>query len=182
MQDDIDLGVLTPDEHGQYERFSHMNNMPIGFQLRAHAVTLAATAAWAILTVLFVTVGGPATLLGRTGSDPAAVVVIGLSVIVAGIVGICAIAVRVGTSALDRARTPFLEQIGYSTRLPAAAPSRDEDDDNYPVKSRRQLQHEWYGERSELNWTHRVQAEALGIEDADTYVNNFLESDRDYRD
>lgn len=43
-------------------------------------------------------------------------------------------------------------------------------------RSTRQMQHEWYGEHTELNFRHREQAEALGM-DADTYVSNFLESD-----
>lgn len=45
-------------------------------------------------------------------------------------------------------------------------------------KSRRQTQHEWYGDHAELNWHDRVRAEMYGI-DADTYVSNVLENDKD---
>jgi len=42
--------------------------------------------------------------------------------------------------------------------------------------SRRQEQHRWYGEHSDLTWRDREQAQAWGM-DADTYKSNFLESD-----
>lgn len=41
----------------------------------------------------------------------------------------------------------------------------------------RQRQHAWYRDHSELNWRHREQGEALGFDNADEYVNNFLESE-----
>lgn len=41
----------------------------------------------------------------------------------------------------------------------------------------RQSQHAWYRGHSELNWRHREQGQALGFDNADDYVNNFLESE-----
>lgn len=69
----------------------------------------------------------------------------------------------------------YLESIGYESRR--EQPSNTDRDD-YQFKSRRQMQHEWYGDHSELNWRHREQAEMFGM-DADTYVSNFLENDKD---
>jgi hypothetical protein len=50
------------------------------------------------------------------------------------------------------------------------------DSDDY--MSKRQRDHLWYGDHSELNWRDREQAQAWGM-DADTYVSNWLENDRD---
>lgn len=82
----------------------------------------------------------------------------------------------------------LLEQVGYAERMREKEEnlqalrldrerraSRQSSDGSYP-RSARQTQHEWYGEHTELNFRHREQAEALGM-DADTYVSNFLESD-----
>lgn len=44
--------------------------------------------------------------------------------------------------------------------------------------SRRQMQHEWYGGHSELNYTDRVRGEMYGM-DADTYISNVAEHDKD---
>lgn len=75
----------------------------------------------------------------------------------------------------QRAVDDYLEGIGYASRRERSG-NRDRDDFQY--KSRRQMQHEWYGDHSELNWRHREQAEMFGM-DADTYVSNFLENDKD---
>lgn len=75
----------------------------------------------------------------------------------------------------QRAVDDYLESIGYASRRKRSG-NRDRDD--YQFKSRRQMQHEWYGDHSELNWRHREQAEMFGM-DADTYVSNFLENDKD---
>ncbi|RXZ72765.1 hypothetical protein [Agromyces albus] len=48
----------------------------------------------------------------------------------------------------------------------------------WDAKSKRQMQHEWYGSHSELDWRDREQAEALGL-DVETYISNVLENDRD---
>lgn len=81
---------------------------------------------------------------------------------------------RVKKDAL-RAVDEYLESIGYASRRERA---RDSDHDDFQFKSRRQMQHEWYGDHSELNWQHREQAKIFGM-DADTYVSNFLENDKD---
>lgn len=74
-----------------------------------------------------------------------------------------------------RAVDEYLESIGYPSRRER---TRDSDHDDFPFKSRRQMQHEWYGDHSELNWRDREQAKILGM-DADTYVSNVLEHDKD---
>lgn len=75
-----------------------------------------------------------------------------------------------------RAVDEYLESIGYANRLER---TRDSDHDDFQFKSRRQMEHEWYGDdHSELSWQHREQATVLGM-DADTYVSNFLENDKD---
>lgn len=57
----------------------------------------------------------------------------------------------------------------------SAATIDDDYDDNM---SKRQRDHLWYGDHSELNWRDREQAQAWGM-DADTYVSNWLEHDKD---
>lgn len=74
-----------------------------------------------------------------------------------------------------RAVDEYLKSLGYANRLER---TRDSDHDDFQFKSRRRMQHEWYGDHSELNWQHREQATVLGM-DADTYVSNFLENDKD---
>lgn len=55
-------------------------------------------------------------------------------------------------------------------------PTSVRDYDDGPLKSTRQLQHEWYEGHSELNWQDREIAEMYGM-DVDTYINNFKEAD-----
>lgn len=74
-----------------------------------------------------------------------------------------------------RAVDEYLESIGYTSRRER---TRDSDSDDFQIKSRRRMQHEWYEDHSELNWRDREQAGIFGM-DADTYVNNFLEHDKD---
>lgn len=52
------------------------------------------------------------------------------------------------------------------------------DDDAYDDLSKRQRDHLWYGDHSDLTWRDREQAQAWGM-DADTYVSNWLEHDKD---
>lgn len=76
--------------------------------------------------------------------------------------------------------TGYLNRIGYHRRVDQRhSAGHASDDGGYESKSRRQMQHEWYGDHGELNWTHRVQGEALGFDNADDYVDNFLEHDKD---
>ncbi len=81
--------------------------------------------------------------------------------------------------AFDAVVLDFLKQIKYDARLEHAKrrEGRSQDNDDSP-KSRRQMQHEWYGDHRELDWRDRTTAEVFGM-DADTYVSNFLENDKD---
>lgn len=54
----------------------------------------------------------------------------------------------------------------------------DSDYDDSDHMSKRQRDHLWYGDHSELNWRDREQAQAWGM-DADTYVSNWLEDDKE---
>lgn len=78
----------------------------------------------------------------------------------------------------------FLWKIKYSDRVrsgirpgdpPSSFAQRGEDDD---IKSKRQVDHEWYGGHSELNWRDRELGQMYGM-DADTYISNVLENDKD---
>lgn len=71
--------------------------------------------------------------------------------------------------------TTYLDGIDFEHRDPQAVRG-DYDWDDY--KSKRQRDHEWYGDHSELNWRDREQAQAWGM-NADTYVSNWLENDKD---
>lgn len=62
-----------------------------------------------------------------------------------------------------------------ATPTPKAAPATPAGGDGVPL-TRRQEQHRWYGDHSDLTWRDREQAQAWGM-DADTYKSNFLESD-----
>lgn len=69
---------------------------------------------------------------------------------------------------LDKARAALPPQAEES------ADDDDADDDWQPYKSRRQMQHEWYGEgNSDLGWRDRVLGEALGIPNGDIYKSNW---------
>lgn len=74
-----------------------------------------------------------------------------------------------------RAVEEYLKIIGYASRRERAG---DSDHDDFQYKPRKQIQHEWYGDDSELNWRHREQAGIFDM-DADTYLSNFLEHDKD---
>lgn len=87
-------------------------------------------------------------------------------------------------SARRRWLASYLDEIRYAERLEEKRFAQEEfavrgpSDDDGP-RSTRQLQHEWYGDHSELGWHDRVLGETLGIPDADTYTSNFLEHDKD---
>ncbi|RYB91849.1 hypothetical protein EUA93_17110 [Nocardioides oleivorans] len=65
-----------------------------------------------------------------------------------------------------------------AARSPRRRNSNISDDDGYDNLSKKQSDHLWYGDHSELNWRDREQAQAWGM-DADTYVSNWLENDKD---
>ncbi|MFE6966966.1 hypothetical protein ACFVAJ_17780 [Agromyces sp. NPDC057679] len=84
-----------------------------------------------------------------------------------------------GRSALRRWADGYLDEIGYAGRTskPSEAGAHGSSGDS-ATKSKRQMQHEWYGSHSELNWRDRETAEMYGM-DVDTYVSNVLENDKD---
>lgn len=102
-----------------------------------------------------------------------------------------AIAAAVTDREVERDKRAVLARIGYAERVreDAAARAREqaaqEDTRRRAAlaggggsggKSTRQLNHEWYGDHSELNWRDRELGQLLGM-DADTYVNNLRDSD-----
>ena len=70
----------------------------------------------------------------------------------------------------------FLDSIDFAQRDPKAVGRDYDDSDEY--MSTRHRDHLWYGDHSELNWRDREQAQSWGM-DADTYVSNWLEHDKD---
>lgn len=64
----------------------------------------------------------------------------------------------------------------FKTSVKAGRPRPSSVDDDTPLTVR-QAQHHWYGTHSELNYTHREQGQMLGFDNADDYVNNWLESE-----
>jgi hypothetical protein len=70
----------------------------------------------------------------------------------------------------------YLDSIDFEQRDPQAVRRGYDGSDDH--MSKRQRDHLWYGDHSELNWRDREQAQAWGM-DADTYVSNWLEHDKD---
>ena len=79
----------------------------------------------------------------------------------------------------ERARQvdTFLRRIGYWRRVTPARGRSTGYSGGAGTTSKRQMQHEWYGDRSELTWRDREMGETLGL-DSDTYVSNWLEHDK----
>lgn len=74
--------------------------------------------------------------------------------------------------ARDSRVTAFKERINYKQRL------RSGHSGGGSSASRRQMQHEWYGDNPDLGWQDRERAEMFGL-DVETYRSNVLENDRD---
>lgn len=66
----------------------------------------------------------------------------------------------------------FLAGIGYEQRSDGSL------GDDHTWMSTRQMQNQWYGEHSDLDWRDRTRAEMYGM-DVDTYISNVLEDDSD---
>ena len=103
----------------------------------------------------------------------------GLSAVGLGVVGAFRLSWMFGDAARaekGRARDvdAFLYRIRYRERLRGPGGSGGGSEST----SRRQSQHEWYGDHSELSWRDRETGEMFGM-DADTYASNFLENDKD---
>ena len=69
-----------------------------------------------------------------------------------------------------------LDEIDFRQVDPRPVRSGYSGNDDYA--SKRQRDHRWYADHSELNWRDREQAQAWGM-DADTYASNWLEHDKD---
>lgn len=182
----MDMGVLTADEVDEYKRLlAAKAALPEKYDATSWRLP---GRVWGVTAAWFVTWGGSLALIawwavasavpGASGGVKLnmGIVIFGLVVLVGGGALIVAWLVndpkRIQTD-LDAAQSTideFLKRIDYEKRV-----ERHGDyDDGMTL---RQHQHAWYGTHSELNWTHRVQGEALGFDSADSYVNNFLESE-----
>lgn len=71
----------------------------------------------------------------------------------------------------------FLERWG-STAPPHEPYVHDYDSSDDYYVSKRQRDHLWYGDHSDLDWRDRERGQSWGM-DADTYVSNWLENDKD---
>lgn len=74
--------------------------------------------------------------------------------------------------ARDKRVATFKKRIRYERR------SRPGYSGGSSAVSRRQMQHEWYGDNPDLDWQDRERAEMFGL-DVETYRSNMLENDRD---
>lgn len=176
---EIDKSVLRHSEVVEYERLTQLasssSSLPANAAHRLRVAGAAYILIWVIGIVVAAAVGN--AMFGMTFS-------IGAAMYAAFTLG-CFLGVAFtiqSAFATDRARKDqlraadaYLESIGYRTRL---GRTQVDDRDDYQFKSRRQMQHEWYGDHSELDWRDRERAEMFGM-DADTYVSNFLENDKD---
>jgi len=172
VADDVDLTVLSDAERAEYARLVRGGHrLPIGAAIWCGIATLG------LLAVAFVS--------SSNWQDTLIDDIAGWSGIGVGLVGtfwVWTLFQDAANIQKERAQdvTRYLRQIDYYRRRDRRHADGDaSDDDGYESKSRRQMQHEWYGDHSELDWHDRVLGEALGFDDADTYVSNFLEHDKD---
>lgn len=178
MVPDVDVAVLSQAERAEYARLVRATRRRVG---------VVPTLVWSAAAVGLVVAGAVAS-----ERDTAAWVDGLLLVLVLGAVGRAVVCgarsgpdTRHARRKADAQLRGFLERVGYASRLDDrrvwSGRGRQvpwSDDDGGEVLSRRQMQHRWYGDRSELGWRDRELAEAWGM-DADTYVSNFLEHDKD---
>lgn len=182
---EIDTSLLRRSELVEYKRLTMIatSNAPYdrlariapGAVRRLRIARLVYVIVWIIGIVVVATVGG--AMYGSTfsiGSAMYTAFVLGCLLGVAFMIQSAVVADRAKKDAL-RAVDEYLESIGYTSRRERTL---DSDSDDFQIKSRRRMQHEWYEDRSELNWRDREQAKIFGM-DADTYVSNFLEHDKD---
>ncbi|MGX5717958.1 hypothetical protein [Arthrobacter sp. MAHUQ-56] len=178
MTNEPNLDLLTKAERAEYERYSHMNNLTIREQFRAHAWTFVALIVWAALAIVpcIISTRADNAVVAGTGtrSEATASMVLFVIVLLGGVVGVFVIAKHVGTRTLSHGREALLERVGYADRVKGMS----DGEDTYPAPTRRQMQHAWYQGHSELNWRDREPAEMYGM-DVDTYTNNVLEHDKD---
>ncbi|MDQ0672750.1 hypothetical protein QFZ36_000311 [Pseudarthrobacter siccitolerans] len=176
---EIDTSLLHRSELVEYKRLTNIATsyatMAPGAVRGLRSARLVYVIVWNIGIVVAATVGG--AMYGITfsiGATMCTAFMLGCLLSIAFTFQSAFAADRVKKDALH-AVDEYLESIGYASRRER---TRDSDHDDFQFKSRRQMQHEWYGDHSELNWQHREQAKIFGM-DADTYVSNFLENDKD---
>lgn len=163
----VDARLLTKAESDKYAELTNpagMNALSIGEQLCLHKATFVVVVAWLLAS------------LAAFATSPMA----GLVLVLIGGILVFVAANSIGTRALQKRVDDYLAEIGYAERVRAGrrAGPTSSDDDGYPSKSRRQMQHEWYEDHSELDWRDRERAEMYGM-DVNTYINNVLENDKD---
>lgn len=172
----IDLSYLTDDEKSGYRQ---ARRAPAA----AYGAGLGATALWSV------PVGG-LIWVAVTSADGGFEEWAGLMWIAVWAVGLFGLArsAIAGAEMAEKMTKPnaddFLRKIKYHDRVRSGrrsgtaheAPAYDHHDG--PMKSTRQMQHEWYGDHTELNWRDRERAEMYGM-DADTYISNVLDNDKD---
>ncbi|WP_104103939.1 hypothetical protein [Arthrobacter sp. 08Y14] len=158
---------LTDDESDEFERID---------KVKPRRDDVICT--WVVFTVWLVLTCGSMILFAyydATGDDLQSTFII-LTVIFMLLIPIpILMARRVDTrakEARDERVAAFKKRIRYERRLRPAYSGAD------TSPSRRQMQHEWYGDNPQLGWQDRERAEMFGL-DVETYKSNMLENDRD---
>lgn len=177
MAHDVDVSLLTDDERALYAHLAdatrHTGRWRAGVVLGVCLLT-----GLALLGVALATSRAEDETLLENVAGLAGLAVAGYGVVKA--IGL-ARAAQTRRRQLERDASDYLHRIRYHERAREAqrrtAPRSGTSHDQAPM-SRRQTQRAWYGEHRELGWRDREIGEALGI-DADTYVNNVLEHDKD---
>lgn len=169
MAHQVDLNLLNESERSEYSRLSSAVS-------RGSGVRRVVVLAWVAITL-----GLFAIAFANLRNDDAPFIDDVAGFLALGVGGVGAFWLRQMFQDAAHARKrrvrdvdTFLESIRYRQRLRGP----DGGEGGIESTSRRQMQHEWYGDHSELNWRDRERAEMFGM-DADTYVSNFLENDKD---
>ncbi|WP_251151378.1 hypothetical protein [Cellulosimicrobium sp. Marseille-Q4280] len=174
MADDVDLSVLSADEQATYTRLAREAAR------KGIGGAVAATITYLALTLGLLTISFVALAHDRDGAldDIAGLLTVGV-----GVLGVPWVlrAFRDAEHAKlerERAASRYLTQIRYHERERRRRLGSGGSGGASDSPTRRQMQHEWYGDHSELTWRDREMGETLGM-DSDTYVSNFLENDKD---
>lgn len=190
MVEKVSLSVFSDDERAEYDRLEaalsdarkpitnvfHPAAVPAYLATLAWLVAVALTGLW----LLSMDATPDPSTFGIRGLAGGTVLAVFVVTLLGGMVPILIVLGR-GISRWQEAQesdgeariAAFLGRIGYEERL---RDSRAGGSSQWT--SIRQSQHAWYGSHSELNWRDRERAEASGM-DADTYINNVLEHDKD---
>lgn len=173
MPEGVQLSILSEDERAEYSR--RFTDRSLREMFRGRPGLLAAFAFWALPPF-----AGIAALFSASISDSDKNVYAASAVVwmFAGAPFIVLAMSRAGRSAAEQRCAEYLEEVNYSQRLSAERRGHTGARGGVPTNTRRQSQHEWYGDNPDLNWRHREQAETYGM-DVDTYRNNMLENDKD---